>query len=65
MQELARRMVDPPGTLRVLMHSLAFGAGGITANAILSGVTYTNGCGRFPATRRSWKLLASEIPILT
>ena len=25
-QELARRMVDPPGTLRVLMHSLAFGA---------------------------------------
>jgi hypothetical protein len=23
-QELARRMVDPPGTLRVLMHSLAF-----------------------------------------
>jgi hypothetical protein len=27
-QELARRMVDPPGTLRVLMHSLAFGAGG-------------------------------------
>jgi enoyl-[acyl-carrier protein] reductase III len=24
-QELARRMVDPPGTLRVLMHSLAFG----------------------------------------
>ena len=25
-QELARRMVDPPGTLRVLMHLLAFGA---------------------------------------
>jgi enoyl-[acyl-carrier protein] reductase III len=25
-QELARRMVDPPGTLRVLMQSLAFGA---------------------------------------
>jgi enoyl-[acyl-carrier protein] reductase III len=25
-QELARLMVDPPGTLRVLMHSLAFGA---------------------------------------
>ena len=25
-QELARRMVDPPGTLRVLMDSLAFGA---------------------------------------
>ena len=25
-QELARRMADPPGTLRVLVHSLAFGA---------------------------------------
>lgn len=25
-QELARRMVDPPGTLRVLLRSLAFGA---------------------------------------
>jgi Enoyl-(Acyl carrier protein) reductase len=55
-QELARRMVDPPGTCECSCIRWRSAPAGIAANAILAGVTDTNALRQIPGYEKSMEV---------